>query len=129
MRVLVDTHVLIWMATGNTSRLSKLAINMVGSKENEVWFSAISILEIAIKQSLGRADFALDAAIIRDAFLALDFRELAVNGIQSAFVARLPLIHRDPFDRLLIAQANIEGMTLITADEQIARYPGPILKI
>lgn len=129
MRVLVDTHVLIWMATENISRLSPLAINMVGSKENEVWFSAISILEIAIKQSLGRSDFAVDAADIRGAFLSLDFKELVVNGVQSAFVARLPTIHRDPFDRLLVAQANVEGMTLITADEEVAKYPGPILKI
>ena len=129
MRVLVDTHVLIWMAMKNTEKLSPLAINMVGSKENEIWFSAISILEIAIKQSLGRTDFTLDAATIRRAFLDIDFKELTVNGIQSAYVSRLPNLHRDPFDRLLIAQAAVEGMTLITADVQVARYPGPILKI
>lgn len=129
MKVLVDTHVLIWMATENTARLSALAINVVGSKDNEVWFSAISILEIAIKQSLGRPDFNLDADIIRHSFLGIEFKELAVNGIQSAYVARLPTLHRDPFDRLLVAQASVEGMTLITADEQIAKYPGPILKI
>jgi PIN domain nuclease of toxin-antitoxin system len=129
MRVLVDTHVLIWMATENVARLSALAINIVGSKDNEVWFSAISILEIAIKQSLGRPDFNLDAAAIRQAFLGIEFKELAVNGVHSAYVARLPTLHRDPFDRLLVAQASVEGMTLITADEQIARYPGPILKI
>ena len=129
MRVLVDTHVLIWMAMESMEKLSPLAITMVGSKENDVWFSAISILEIAIKQSLGRSDFNLDAATIRQAFLDIGFRELTVNGDQSAYVARLPILHRDPFDRLLVAQANVEGMTLITADAQVARYPGPILQI
>lgn len=129
MRILVDTHVLIWMATENTGRLSSLAINMLGGKENEIWFSAISILEIAIKQALGRPDFTVDASVLRQNFLDIDFKELAVTGIQSAYVARLPTLHRDPFDRLLVAQANVEGMTLITADEQIARYPGPVLKI
>jgi PIN domain nuclease of toxin-antitoxin system len=117
------------MSAGDVGRLSPLAINMLGSKENEIWFSAISILEIAIKQSLGKHDFGFDASMIRHEFLELGFRELAVNGVQSAYVARLAPVHKDPFDRLLVAQANVEGMTLITADEQIAQYPGPILKI
>lgn len=129
MRILVDTHVLIWMATGNMHRLSSLAVSLVGGKENEVWFSAISIVEIAIKQSLGRPDFTVDAGTVRQAFLDICFKELVVDGVHATHLAKLPQLHRDPFDRLLVAQANADGLTLITADEQLARYPGPILKI
>lgn len=129
MRVLADTHILIWMSLGQSQRFSRQAMDVLADERNQVSFSAVSILEIAIKQSLERHDFGIDATVIRQEFLDKGFPELAVNGIQAAYVASLPLLHKDPFDRLLVAQATVEGMTLVTADEQIARYPGPILKI
>jgi PIN domain nuclease of toxin-antitoxin system len=117
------------MSLGQTERFSSRALDILSDTDTELSFSAISILEIAIKQALERRDFGIDATTIRQEFLAKAFRELPVNGLHAAFVATLPLVHKDPFDRLLVAQASIEGITLMTADEQIARYPGPILKI
>jgi PIN domain nuclease of toxin-antitoxin system len=128
MKYLLDTHVLIW-TNAASSRLDQKTRSILLDDENDVYFSAISILEIAIKQTLSKRDFDVEATAIRRSLIDDGFVELPVNGTQAAFVASLPLIHKDPFDRLLVAQANVEGITLITADEQIARYPGPILKI
>ena len=128
MRILADTHILIWM-TIDPDLLSKEAVRIMGDTNNEIWFSAISILEMAIKQGLNKLDLRVPIEDYRQAMLQRGLKELAVTGDQAAYVARLPLLHKDPFDRLLIAQANVEGMTLVTADDQIARYPGPILKI
>lgn len=128
MKLLADTHVLIWM-TIDSDKLSRNASQMLGDRENEVWFSAISILEMSIKQKLKKLDLRVPVTEYRAAMLANGLRELAVEGHQAAYVEALPFIHRDPFDRLLIAQATVEGMTLITADEQVALYPGPILKV
>ena len=128
MIYLVDTHFLVWMSMVST-RLNLTARQMLTDPENTIYFSAISILEIAIKQQLGKAGFDAEAGIVRRAMLDKGYLELTVNGLHSAFVGTMPLIHRDPFDRLLIAQANVEGITLITADDEIAKYPGPILKI
>jgi PIN domain nuclease of toxin-antitoxin system len=128
MIYLIDTHILIWLSM-KTSRLDAATREILENPGNEVYFSAISIFEIAIKQQLARSDFLVEATGVRRAMLRERFMELTVDGLHAAFVATLPPIHKDPFDRLLVAQANVEGITLITADEQIARYPGPILKI
>jgi PIN domain nuclease of toxin-antitoxin system len=128
MNYLVDTHFLVWLSM-QSARLTSHARSLLADPDNTIYFSAISILEIAIKQQLAKADFDVDAGVLRRALLEKGYIELALDGRQAAFVSTLPLIHRDPFDRLLVAQANVEGITLITADEQIALYPGPILKI
>lgn len=128
MIYLVDTHFLIWLSM-QSSRLTCQARSLLADPDNTIYFSAISVLEIAIKQQLAKVDFDVDTGVLRRTMLEKGYVELAVNGLHAAFVSTMPLIHRDPFDRLLVAQANVEGMTLITADEQIARYPGPILKI
>ena len=128
MRLLLDTHVLLWMSI-DQERLSRNALQLLGDEENEVWFSAISILEMAIKQGLGKLDLRVPVDAYRASMIEKGFNELAVRGEQAAYVARLPQLHRDPFDRLLVAQATVEGMLFLTSDEQLARYPGPILKV
>ncbi len=127
MKFLIDTHVLLWAAGG--AGLSASAANLLSDPENELLFSAASIWEIAIKTSLGRSDFDLDAGVFRRALLESGYEELAITGAHAAGVATLPDLHRDPFDRLLIAQAVVEGVTLLSADRAVLAYPGPIRSV
>ena len=128
MKLLLDTHVLIW-AAGLPDRLSANARELIADADNELFFSAASLWEIAIKSGLGREDFTVDARLLRRGLLDNGYSELPVASEHAVAVDGLPPIHRDPFDRLLIAQAMVEGITLLTADELVARYPGPIRKI
>jgi PIN domain nuclease of toxin-antitoxin system len=128
MIYLVDTHVLIWLAV-DSPRMGNLARDLLADPDNQIFFSAISIFEIAVKERLSKRGFEVEASAIRRMMIENDFAELAVTGTHAAHVATLPLFHRDPFDRLLVAQAMMEGFTLMTADEKIAQYSGPILKI
>ena len=128
MRFLPDTHLLIWTSQ-NSQRLSAAARNHIGDPANEIFFSAISIWEVAIKQSLQRATFTVDAHTLRRGLLARGFRELSLTSDHAVQVAMLPKIHQDPFDRILIAQAISEDITLLTVDADIAKYPGPIRKV
>lgn len=128
MIYLVDTHVLIWLAV-DSPRLGEVARDLLADPDNHIFFSAISIFEIAVKERLSKRGFEVEASAIRRMMIENDFAELAVTGMHAAHVATLPLVHRDPFDRLLVAQAMMEGFTLMTADEKIAQYSGPILKI
>jgi len=89
-------------------------------------FSVASLWEIAIKQSQGRADFDVDAAVMRSELLSDGYSELPVLGQHATAVSSLPWVHRDPFDRLLVAQAMVEGVTLLTVDATLAGYPGRI---
>lgn len=128
MNYLVDTHLLIWLSMAS-SRLTQQAREIFEDPNNTIHFSAISILEVAIKQQLGKSDFDAEATVLRRDLLDFGYSELVVDGAHAGYVSTLPLIHRDPFDRLLVAQAAVEGFTLLTVDREIARYPGPILKI
>jgi PIN domain nuclease of toxin-antitoxin system len=92
-------------------------------------FSAVSLWEIAIKRSIGKLDRGIDPRTIRRELIAMGYEELAVLGQHAVAVESLPWIHKDPFDRLLIAQATVEGITLLTADATVARYPGSIRKV
>ena len=85
-----------------------------------------SLWEVAIKNGLGRADFSVDPSLLRRGLLENGYTELPVTGAHAVAVHGLPPIHKDPFDRLLVAQALIEGVTLVTMDEVVRRYPGPI---
>jgi PIN domain nuclease of toxin-antitoxin system len=122
---LADTHLLLWAASA-PRRLGKAAADIIGDIGNEVLFSAASIWEIAIKSSLGRSDFRVDAAVFAEALRTNGFTELPVRAVHAARVATLPALHADPFDRILVAQAQSEGVTLLTRDEAVAQYPGPI---
>ncbi|WP_328799517.1 type II toxin-antitoxin system VapC family toxin [Sandaracinobacteroides hominis] len=125
MKLLLDTHLLLWTA-GAPDRLSAQARERIGAPESILHFSAASLWEIAIKSSLGREDFAVDPSILRRALLDNGYTELPITSAHAAGVTSLPPIHRDPFDRLLVAQAMIEGMLLLTADATVAEYPGPV---
>lgn len=128
MKLLLDTHVLIW-AAGFPDRLSANARELIADADNDMFFSAASLWEIAIKSGLGREDFTVDARLLRRGLLDNGYSELPVASEHAVAIDGLPPIHRDPFDRLLIAQAMVEGITLLTADELVARYPGPVRKI
>ncbi|MDE0626655.1 MAG: type II toxin-antitoxin system VapC family toxin [Bryobacterales bacterium] len=125
MRVLLDTQVLLW-AAGSPERLSDDIRDLVENSGTELVFSAESIWEVAIKNGLGRRDFRVDPRLLRRGLLENDYVELAGTGEHAATVDILPPIHKDPFHRILVTQAMAEGITLITADPVVARYPGPI---
>jgi len=125
VRLLLDTHVLLW-AAGAPQRLPPDARTLMEEPATELVYSAASLWEIAIKNGLGRASFSVDPRLLRRNLLEHDYRELPISGAHATAVDLLPAIHRDPFDRILVAQARIEGLTLLTADATLARYPGPI---
>ena len=125
MSFLLDTHVLLW-AAGAPERLPTGTRQLVEDPATELIFSAASLWEVAIKNSLARADFNVDARLLRRKLLENDYTELAVTGAHAVAVNSLPPIHKDPFDRILVAQAQVEMVTLLTADEIMGRYPGPV---
>jgi PIN domain nuclease of toxin-antitoxin system len=102
---------------------------MLDDGETELLFSPASLWEIAIKSGLGRADFRLDPRLLRRGLLDNGYAELAISSEHAVSVLDLPPIHKDPFDRMLIAQAICTGVELLTADELVARYPGPVRRV
>lgn len=125
MKLLLDTHLLLWAAVA-PEQLSPEARRRMESPDSVLLFSAASLWEVAIKAGLGRADFQVDARLLRRGLLDNGYAELPVGSDHAVAVAGLPPIHKDPFDRLLVAQATVEGITLLTADALVAQYPGPI---
>ena len=121
MRLLLDTHLLLW-AVASSKRLPGEARTLLEDAANEVFFSAASIWEIAIKSTLRRADFRIDLAAFQSALPRMGLAELPVNAAHAIGVTKLPSIHRDPFDRLLVAQSIAEPLTLLTNDALLARY-------
>ena len=128
MKLLLDTHLLLW-ASISPERLPAAARKLIGDLENELLFSAASLWEIAIKRGLERPDFQVDGRVLRRALLDNRYLELSVTSAHAVSVDELPPIHKDPFDRILIAQATVEGITLLTVDPLVAKYPGPIRKL
>ena len=126
--ILADTHVLLWAAT-DSRRLSKKAREMIMAAEDSRFFSAASIWEITIKRMRARSEFDVDPRRIRDGALENGWREVAVTSQHAATVLDLPSIHKDPFDRILLAQAHVEGVTLLTSDRTVAKYPGAVQKV
>ncbi len=127
MKLLLDTHLLLW-AAGTPKRLPAAARRLIEDAGNTLLFSAASLWEIAIKRNLGRADFQVDARLLRRGLLDNGYEELPVSSEHAVFIDSLPDLHKDPFDRILIAQATVEGIALLTSDAVIAQYPGPIRK-
>lgn len=121
MRLLLDTHLLLW-AAGQPERLSAEATALLLDPSHELLFSAASIWEVTIKSGLGRDDFQVDPRRFWRMLLAHGYRELSVTSEQTITVSQLPTLHKDPFDRLLIAQARMEGVTLLTNDTLVAQY-------
>jgi PIN domain nuclease of toxin-antitoxin system len=128
MKFLPDTHLLLWTA-GEPGKLPKAAREIIADPAHELFFSAVSIWEIAIKRALGRSNFQADPNRIRLLLLANGYVELPLTGDHGLAILGLPPIHQDPFDRILIAQTTFEGITLLTVDTDIAKYPGPIRKV
>ena len=125
MKVLLDTHVLLW-AAGVPAQLPRDARTLIEAPETEPLFSAASLWEVAIKNGLGRENFNVDPRLLRRRLSENGYEELAVTGAHVVVLDLLPPIHKDPFDRLLVALAQVEGVTLLTADAAVACYPGPI---
>jgi PIN domain nuclease of toxin-antitoxin system len=120
---LLDTHLLLWVAY-EPEHLSRIARDEIEGAA-QVWFSAASIWEVAIKAELGRADFTVDARILRRGLLDNGYDELAITAAHGAATVDLPPLHRNPFDRILVAQSRVEGIELLTNDRAVAAYGRP----
>ena len=118
MRVLLDTHVLLWWQQDDP-RLSTAHRELIRGPENVVLVSAISVAEVSIKASLGKLDIVDDLV----AQVEIDgFEELPFTAAHAEALRDLPLLHRDPFDRMLVAQAKVEGIPLLTVDPRVKSY-------
>jgi PIN domain nuclease of toxin-antitoxin system len=126
MKLLLDTHILIWASAGT---LPQEAVPFVANADNTLMFSPASIWEAVIKKGIGRADFQLDPFALYCGLLDRMYIELPITSRHVLAVGSLPHIHKDPFDRLLIAQSRVEGVTLLTADTTVARYADEIILI
>jgi PIN domain nuclease of toxin-antitoxin system len=118
---LLDTHILLWTLV-DPDKVPGPMRRLLEDRANRVWFSAVSIWEIAIKHSLGRDDFPVEPATIWKAARETGLEELAVTAEHAVGVDTLPWLHRDPFDRLLAAQARAEGMKLLSMDPDVNAY-------
>jgi PIN domain nuclease of toxin-antitoxin system len=125
VKLLLDTHLLLW-AADSLERVPAGARALMADLENELLFSVVSLWEVAIKNGLNRPDFRVDARLLRRGLLDNGYVELLISGEHAVAVDTLPRIHRDPFDRLLIAQAMVEGLVLLTSDVTLERYSGPV---
>ena len=128
MRVLLDTHTFLWWID-NDRRLSSQARIIIGDGSNTLFFSAASLWEYAIKHQLTRDDMGVNPRLLRRSLLDNGYTEIHITGEHAVAIDALPPIHKDPFDRLLIAQATVEGITLLTVDKILSRYPGPVRKV
>nr|WP_282571419.1 type II toxin-antitoxin system VapC family toxin [Methylonatrum kenyense] len=123
--MLLDTHLLLWVAI-DSDRLTPDTRALISNENHRLWFSAASIWEIGIKAGLGRKDFVVDPHVLKRGLVENDYAELQISAAHALAAAQLPAIHRDPFDRMLVAQATYEGFVLLTADRIVTQYPGPI---
>jgi PIN domain nuclease of toxin-antitoxin system len=128
LRLLLDTHLLLW-AAGQPDHLSAEARNLLQDSRHDLVFSAASVWEITIKRGLGRADFRVEPRVLRRGLRDHGYSELPITADHALAVDMLPPIHKDPFDRILVAQAMIEGITLLTADSIVASYPAPVRRV
>ena len=128
MKLLLDTHLLLW-AAGQPHRLSQAANALLNDPDHVLLFSAASLWEVTIKRGLGRDDFRVDPRLLRRGLLDNGYSELAITSAHAVAVEQLPPIHKDPFDRLLLAQAIVEGIMLLTSDPVVARYPVSVRQV
>jgi PIN domain nuclease of toxin-antitoxin system len=128
MNLLLDTHLLLW-ASGLTGKLPAAARRLLEDSGNALFFSPVSFLEIAIKATQGRSDFQVEPRLLHRGLIDNGYVELPVTSEHTLNVLNLPPLHKDPFDRLLIAQATVEGFLLLTSDRAVSVYPGPIRKV
>lgn len=120
---MLDTHILLWAAAGTLPPEAEV----LAEEANTLFFSPASIWEIVIKKGIGRPDFKADPEVLRRGLLDNQYCELPITSAHTLAVMDLPPLHKDPFDRILLAQAKYEGILLVTADRALKKYPGPIL--
>lgn len=125
MIYLLDTHLLLW-AAGTPERLSPRARALIDDPSSGLMFSAATVWEVAIKTRLGRPDFRVDPRLFRRGLLENGYSELAIDSEHSLATMDLPDLHKDPFDRILLAQARCEGLVLLTTDAMVADYGSPV---
>ena len=125
MIYLLDTHLLLW-AAGSPERLSKRAVDLLSEPTTGVMFSSAAVWEVAIKSKLGRRDFQVDARLFRRGLLENGYVELSIESNHALATLDLPELHKDPFDRIQVAQARVEGLVLLTTDAVIAEYGSPV---
>jgi PIN domain nuclease of toxin-antitoxin system len=128
VKLLLDTHLLLW-AAGQPEKLSAAARTLLETPDNALCFSAASLWEVAIKRGLGRNDFQVDPRLLRRGLLENGYAELSITSQHAVAIDGLPALHKDPFDRILVAQAMVEGIMLLTSDPVVAQYPGPIRRV
>jgi PIN domain nuclease of toxin-antitoxin system len=128
VKLLLDTHIVIWAALGSP-RMPAAARDLIQDHNNLLYVSAATYWEIAIKQAQGRADFVVNLVMLRQGLLAAGYRECAIEPAHAIAARALPPLHKDPFDRVLVAQAKAEEMVLVTADVTVAQYAGTIVKV
>ena len=128
MKCLLDTHLLLW-AAARPDLLPDDVTALLAEPGNDIFFSVASLWEVAIKAMLGRDDFAIDPRRLRRGLLENGYQELPIEGPHILALLSLPPLHKDPFDRLLVAQATTEGITLWTSDVLVAQYPGTLRKV
>jgi PIN domain nuclease of toxin-antitoxin system len=128
LNLLLDTHLLLWAAS-EPQRLSAKARALLLDPSNQLVFSSASLWEITIKNGLERSDFNVDPRRLWRMLLVNGYRELSITSEHTVAVNDLPLLHKDPFDRILVAQARIEGLTLLTADKMVAKYGEGVKKV
>jgi PIN domain nuclease of toxin-antitoxin system len=122
MRFLLDTHLLIWSQI-DSKRISARTRRLMEDEGNDLYFSVVSLWEIGVKRALNRPEFSIDPRLLRGELLSEGYTELTVSAEHALAVERLPPLHKDPFDRLLLCQTLVEGLTLLTKDEEILAYP------
>jgi PIN domain nuclease of toxin-antitoxin system len=128
VRLLLDTHVLLW-SSESPERLSEAVRELLDRPETEVYFSVVSLWEIGIKRALKRPDFQFEPRVLRKELLAHGYHELPVLAEHTLAIERLPGLHRDPFDRLLLCQALVEDLTVMTNDELLIQYPFAVRRV
>jgi PIN domain nuclease of toxin-antitoxin system len=125
VRLLLDTHLLVWLISDDP-QLSSVARTLIDDLDNQPVFSTASLWELAIKSSMPRKDLVVDPRLLRRELLDNGYEELSIISDHTIAVSGLPPIHKDPFDRLLVAQSIVEGITLLTSDSMVAQYPCPV---
>lgn len=126
MKLLLDTHIILWLA-GAPEKLSEKTQALLQASDNSLFFSSASICEIVIKLGLGRKDFKVDPSRLRKMLMQNGYAEISITAEHALKIESLPALHKDPFDRMLLAQARTEGMMLLTVDPLIAQYQDSVL--
>lgn len=125
MKLLLDTHLPLWAAL-QPAQLSPVARSLLADLSNELLFSSASIWEVTIKHGRGHDDFQVDPRVLRRGLLDNGYGELPITGLHALAVGGLPALHKDPFDRILVAQAMVEGVTLLTSAPLVGQYAAPV---